>query len=240
MTDQTELRFPLLADEPHWNEFVAEFGGELVAPLIKRAGVQNADYLFREQRVIAELKILQTEFFDPLLIRIGQAAAKLIQDPTDEAFDLFERFLVSTLEAPLKRIIKKANRQIKETKGVLGLPNHRGIILCINDGFVGIPPSIVSEIIFGMLKGSSYTNTRCIVYLTNHLVKFADDDEPALLWWTQYNGRPPEDLMMFVDKLGEEWSLFLANRASSGARPIWRTAKDFRGATVVNGIARGR
>jgi len=137
MTDQTELRFPLLADEPHWNEFVVEFGGELVAPLIKRAGVKNADYLFREQRIIAELKILQTEFFDPLLIRIGQAAAKLIQDPTDEAFDLFERFLFPTLEAPLKRIIKNANRQIKETKAVLGLPNHRGIILCTTMDLLG-------------------------------------------------------------------------------------------------------
>jgi hypothetical protein len=107
MTDQTDLCFPLLADEPHWNEFVAEFGGELVAPLIKRTGVQNADYLLREQQVIAELKILQTEFSDPLLIRIGQAAAKLIRDPTDEALDLFERFVFLTLEAPLKRIIKK-------------------------------------------------------------------------------------------------------------------------------------
>jgi hypothetical protein len=76
-------------------------------PAHQTDGVQNADCLLREQQVIAELKILQTEFFDPLLIRVGQAAAKLIRDPTDEALDLFERFVFLTLEAPLKRIIKK-------------------------------------------------------------------------------------------------------------------------------------
>jgi hypothetical protein len=121
---------------------------------------------------------------------------------------------------------------IKETKAELGLPNHHGIILCVNEGFVGIPPHIVSEVIFKALKTGNYTNTHCIVYLTNHLVKF-EDGEPSLLWWTKYNGQPSDDLIMFVDRLGEEWSLFLANRAGSGARPIWRTAKDLRGATVV-------
>lgn len=81
MTGSGASRFPLLADESHWNAFVVEFGGELIAPLIRQSGVKNADYLFRKQKVIAELKILQTEFFDPLLVKIGKAAATLTENP---------------------------------------------------------------------------------------------------------------------------------------------------------------
>lgn len=41
-----------IADEAHFNEFVVEVQGELITPLIRREGVKNADYLFREAQVV--------------------------------------------------------------------------------------------------------------------------------------------------------------------------------------------
>jgi hypothetical protein len=197
-----------VADEPNWMRFVQGPGeGELVAPLITRQGVRNADFLFRRGKVVAELKILQTEFtrsgnnFD----RIGAIAAKHGVKSLFEPSPEFQREVFDVLCRPLQRIVTSANRQIRETKAELGLEDFYGMLLCVNDGFKGMPPGYVYRIISHILAGTSYSQIDCFVYLTNHYVEIPGNPYASLLWTPSYAPGQTEELVNFVNDLGRRW-----------------------------------
>lgn len=233
---ETVLRH--IADEAHWNEFVLECGGELIAPLISRQGVQNADYMFREQLFVVELKELRTEFFDPLMVRIGQAAKELNEGPmeedlpTEEAFQKFERKQFSILEAPLQRILKKANRQIRESKAELGLHDYRGLVVCINDDFIGFPPFLVTDLLHRILARERFSSIQGLVYLTNHAVRLPGQEDPAFLWWPYVGGDKPKEVETFADWLGDRWADYAADRLGAVLAPS-SSVSSLRGAKVI-------
>lgn len=199
-----------VADEPHWNVFVPLAGGELVAPLIKRQGVANADYLFRGSKVIAELKVLATEFSHSkeMLAKVDNLIEKYPNvDPDDEREPL-RRELLNELRKPLQRIINKANRQIKNTKAELKLPDYRGVLICVNDGFRRVPPGFVQGLIGDILAGTSYTSTTAVIYQTNHYVEIVESPYAALLWAPMYSDRAGDDLVEFINDLGRKWRAF--------------------------------
>src|SRR5260370_11801091 len=123
MADVDNSKMKGVTEEPHWTEFVLTAGGEIVAPIIKREGVKNADYMFPAARVIAELKVLETEFAHTkqMLDRVDVLASKYPSVSPDDPTKPLRSELLRLLRKPLQRIINAANRQIKETKRELGL-----------------------------------------------------------------------------------------------------------------------
>ena len=75
---------------------------------------------------------------------LAKVDALLARYPDGLADPRLQRELFSILRAPLKRILKTANRQIRETKQHLGLVGWRGLIVLVNDGFKGAPPDLGS------------------------------------------------------------------------------------------------
>lgn len=222
-----------ISDEQHWQEFVVRFGGELVAPLITRPGVKNADFLFREQRIIAELKILETEFLENENVA-AKVARAFEASEMDDAYPL-ERELDRIFKAPLQRIINKANRQIKETKLELGLTGWRGLLILVNDGFRGLPPGLVMGLCANILNGKNYSSCNGFIYQTNHCVELPDDPYAVFLWAPLYHSKADEDLPDFVNDLGRAWRRYAeevdgpydCNRETEYA--------DMRNASVVTG-----
>jgi hypothetical protein len=204
-----------IADEAHFNEFVVEVQAELIAPLIERQGVKNADYLFRAAKVIGEHKILETDFAQSpnMLARVDMIFAKYTGDDlTDRKHPLF-RDLFGLLRIPLKRIIEKANQQIKETKLELGLKDHRGLIFLVNDDFRSAPPRLVRDLIRSILREKErYRSVDGVVYITNHYVEISESPMASLIWSPIYKGHPSGRLIDFVDWLGGRWSAFLEAR----------------------------
>lgn len=243
MDDEDYSRRKGVADEPHWQEFVQGLGGgELVAPLIKRQGVKNADFLFRQARVVAELKVLETEFLDTEGIRqkVVDAFSRYAgKDQEDKGLRLRYE-LIRILKAPLQRIVNKANRQIKETKQELGLVGWRGIIIIVNDGFRGLPPGLVMDLIASILDGKSYSSTDGFIYQTNHYVELADNPYAVLLWAPRYDPKADDDLVDFVNDLGRNWRKF--SEAKDGPYDYSGEHKtlDLEGASVVTGPRRQR
>lgn len=199
-----------VADEPHWNEFVPLACGELIAPLIKRQGVENADYLFRGAKVIAELKVLETEFAHSkeMLAKVDKLFEKYPGIDADDARQPLRRELLLELKKPLQRIINKADRQIKTTKAELDLPDYRSVLICVNDGFRGVPPSLVMGLIGHILSGTSYTSTAAVIYQTNHHVEIVESPYAVLLWAPMYSDRAGADLVEFINDLGRRWRAF--------------------------------
>ncbi len=204
-----------IADETNFNEFVVAVGGELIAPLITRQGVKNADYLFRKAQIVAEHKILETDFAQTpeTLARVDAVFAKYTDEDIKDLSHPVFRDLFGVLRVPLKRIIEKANKQIKEAKLELELKDHRGIIFLVNDSFRSAPPALVREIVSSILREKErYRSVDGVVYLTNHYVEVAESPLASLLWSPIYKNRPSNHLFEFIDKLGGQWSQFMEER----------------------------
>lgn len=243
MDDEDYSRRKGVADEPNWQEFVLGLGGgELVAPLIVRQGVKNADFLFRQTRIVAELKVLETEFLNTENIRqkVVDAFNRYAgADPEDQDSPL-QRELLSILRAPLQRIVNKANRQIKETKQELGLVGWRGIIIIVNDGFRGLPPGFVMGLIASILASKSYSSTDAFIYQTNHYVELADNPYAVLLWAPLYDPKADDDLVDFVNDLGRNWRKFSEAKDGPYNYSGEQETVDLASASVVTGLRRQR
>jgi len=119
----------------------------------------------------------------------------------------------SLLRVPVKRIIEKANKQIKGAKLELNLKNHRGLVFLVTDSFRSAPPVVVRDLVSSILREKDrYRSVDAVVYLTNHYIEVSEVPFAALLWTRIYNCYPSDYLVEFVDWLGSRWSAFLEER----------------------------
>jgi hypothetical protein len=231
-----------VADEPHWNEFVLMAGGELVAPHIKRQGIKNADYMFPTARVIAELKIIETEFAHTkeTLEKVDALAARYPDVSPDDPTKPLRDELIQLLRKPLQRIINKANRQIKETKNELGLRTWKGVTIFVNDGFRGVPPLLSRGLLGDILARTSYTSTNAVIYQTNHFIEMPSSPYALLLWAPMYSKRAGDDLVTFVNDLGRKWRAYAESIAGPYDFSGEHETLDLSRASVVSGVYRNR
>lgn len=245
MTDIDWSKRRGVADEARWNLFVPTVGGELIAPKINRVGAKKADYMFPDAKVIIEHKILLTEFAHKknVLDKVDALVAKYPDvDPEDPAKPLHQD-LLRLLVNPLQQIVNSANRQIKETKIELGLTDWKGILLCVNDGFRGVPPGFVLRILSHILSKTFYSNTNALIYVTNHFVEVPDSPYAALYWHPLYSAEAAEPgsvLPEFVNDLGRKWREFSAANGGPADYSEERDHVDVSQMSVITGLKRQR
>lgn len=131
--------------EAVFNEFVTDFGGEM---LTEPSDTKIADYVFRKQNIVAELKCLmedQTSAMNKKVTRVVQEWLKKHKKLPPGGYDgesleiakapkeIADRWL-EILKAPIENSIRDANRQIRETKRRLNLPEAKGLLLIFNQG----------------------------------------------------------------------------------------------------------
>ena len=208
--------------EPLLQRFVRSLGGLVVQDEIPEPrNFQNADFAFLDQGVIAELKEIKTEFSSTAAFRDGFKTLmhRLFEEQPEWRPALFggdstipgwfHPELVRLCRPPLSRILKKANRQLRETKIHFGVTSETGMLLLVNDGFTSINPEFVRAQVSELLL-NSYASISCCVYMTvNRYIEFPGDPEPKLLWVAAYSETAPDSLVAFVDDLGRKWFDFL-------------------------------
>jgi hypothetical protein len=130
--------------EALFRSFVKEFGGEI---LPEPCDTKIADYLFRSQNIVAELKCLVVDQTAEMNNKVTRAVKDLAQQneallslcdgkPLEiakapkEISDPWLKILI----APIENVIRDANRQIRSTKERLSLPFARGLLLVFNQG----------------------------------------------------------------------------------------------------------
>jgi hypothetical protein len=195
------------ADEKHWRDFVESVGGELIDTLITTPGVEQADFLFRKENVVIELKVLETEFMsgETMQKRIGRAFSSHPGSDPGDPHQPLRRELLTIFGAPLQRIVKKANRQIRSTVQELGLSGAQGLVVCVNNNFRAPPPMLVMGLLCDALGGAHYNSIHGLIYQTNHYVELPTSPYAHLLWVPAYSERANEALVSFVDNLGRKW-----------------------------------
>src|SRR5882757_5154499 len=130
--------------EVAFHDFIAEFGGEV---LPEPTDTKIADYFFRKQNIVAELKCLmidQTEAMNSKLTPVVLAWIKEHGQPPPgydgeylkigEAPKEISDVWLDILKTPLEGVVKDANRQIRDTKERLNTPDAKGLLLVFNQG----------------------------------------------------------------------------------------------------------
>ena len=206
--------------EKTFDEFVFSRGGQRVADLLPpNTEIKNADYLFAADDIVAELKEITTEFhltekhreklFE--IYRDMERENKISWDDVEaERFPAEFRTRQLRLFRPqIQRILKKANRQIRETKAFLKRKDALGLLFIVNDGFTAISPYLIKALIAESLV-HSYKCIDAFVYLTvNTYVDIPSSEYASLLWTASYKSEAPDSLVTFVDDLGRAWREFL-------------------------------
>ena len=229
-----------VAEEKHFDICVVRVGGERVDNLIARSGVKKADYLFRDAGVVAELKVLETEFAQTPEAekKLADIEARCVKLSDGDASRLRFKGAFEILRAPLQRIIKKANTQIRETKQELGLTGFEGILLLVNDNFKGIPPAIVVAVISDILAGTNFRSIRAFVYITNHYIEHPDSPDALLLWYPLYSPLASDGLQQFINEFGRAWFDYTEEQLGPFTSRSEHDKLDLVPASVVTGIYR--
>jgi len=132
---------------------VSEFVGE-------SPGFENADYIRDCDRLVVELKILDKDYFPQ--VGIIDRFCAIVPAPVNVNPDGTGIYTVSmpktnregrgdTFEEPMRRVLKKANRQLKETNRVLFDTEGRGFVVIVMNGFRSLAPTVVARMVSELL-----------------------------------------------------------------------------------------
>ena len=207
--------------EEMFDRFIKQNSGQKISELVGgNPSFQNADYLFKDNKIIAELKTLQTDFAKAetfqnkrhdlirKYISEGKMEFRNLLNPSELPKDYLND-VIRIFRPALSRIIKKANVQIRETKEKLKFPDSSGLLILVNDDFISLEPQFIISLISDILI-QSYSSVDGFVYLTlNHYVELPHNDLDNLIWIPGYSDKAHLSLSDFVDKLGNQWQKFL-------------------------------
>ena len=225
-----------------FDSVVFQCGGHLVSQLHpycerRRRGSppQDADYFFPSHQVLAELKRLKEDTFapidDPRIQAMSASWVKkgLIHPPRPNRWrwnvrelpPLCQREAINFFEDPVRRVVNKANGQIKDSKILLGLPDStKGLFLVASDGNTVCDPESVVTLLARTFKRPFYSSVHSLIYF-NYSV-FADS--PALgadvLFWIPCAIRDGGVSPSLLASLERRWSDLLAVRFSRSFRRL--------------------
>lgn len=218
-----------IAVESAFNEYVKLFGGELVSELIpKSPDFDNADYLFLNRSIVAELKCLEKDLFKDeayqrkfisLYVKwmkdgiVPKKIPKQIQ--TKDLPIKCQLEVVNLMKRPIERTIKKANNQIKETKEHFQVPNAKGLLLLVNDGNYSLESDTVMNLVTRITK-SQYSSINNIIYFTvNMPAHHPNINRDLQVWLDARHSREEELPKDFRESLRDGWIKYLENRCKN-------------------------
>jgi len=210
--------------EALFDEFVRTQNGVLLREQLKPdPGFENADYLFPDARVLAELKCLQVDHLahGGMLRRFHKALSRSTVDGREvdlpgqyeiEYSLKLEADLRGVWQEPLRRMLKKANRQLRETARHLGLHEHSHVVLVNNDGLLSLSPGETVDVLVSIL-GREFSSTDAFVYFTTNIwARDAASGEPLQVWAPNCSHRAGDRLQSFLEALGEAWFDFFGKK----------------------------
>ncbi len=193
---------------------------------------KNADYVFQSDYVIAELKSLQREIFtwecvQKLNVLLQSWSARhlirgvygRVQVSFRQLPVLCQQELFQLLAAPLQNhVIAAANRQIRETKDTLGMPDAKGVLILANDG-ADLDPYNLIAFVTGILKkrhpdGSlQYSSIDGASFFSlTKLVSAPASPTPMFFWFNGLRDQANKDLGDFLDRLEASLYKYLSQR----------------------------
>jgi hypothetical protein len=220
---------PHIDVEESFNEFVVDFGGEVISDLLSKSpSFKNADYFFQTRSIVAELKCLEKDTFQDRTyrrkmgilydkwVRQGFIPDSLFRPTKIETKDYpleCQRDVHNLLKRPIETRIKEANRQIKQTKEYFNLPHAKGLLLLVNDGNYSFESDALLYTVGRSLK-NQFTSINSLVYFTVNMPATKPDIDRDVLVWVDARARETEEELPreFLDELCNGWISFLKRK----------------------------
>jgi hypothetical protein len=118
-------------------------------------------------------------------------------------YDLYSR--------PVEGQLKKANRQIRETKQHFGMKSTKGLLLIANDGNLALPPLALMHILFKAINSKFHSINTFVFFTVNLFSRVSETRKPTLLWFGGSRGNSDDVPEQFTKILGETWAAYLEN-----------------------------
>lgn len=211
--------------ESAFADFVRKYGGEVIEDLVDASpDFKNADYLFRLNGVVAELKRLVKDKSEDEKIK-GKIQKKfdgwmndgiirpiygrvIVQSNTLP--EKCQRELIDIYKPSIQRRIIKANKQIKTTLDRFGIQNGKGLVIIVNDGNYALEADAALYLISRIL-GESFRQINSIVYCTvNMFAQTPMTSKPTLFWANASRASVPSVETEFLMSLFNGWSAYLS------------------------------
>lgn len=178
----------------------------------------NADYINLAKKTLIELKILEKDFFkDGGIIHSLQTIVAVPKNISDDGEGFYEvnfptenrEGKVDTLEEPLRRILKKANKQLKETKNnLLGGNGHGFVMLALNMPST-IDPSFIRALVHRILT-KEFTSISGVILCTPKVGMIVDGKFLPVCLHTHDSGIP-ESVYEEMISIVNGWADFIDN-----------------------------
>jgi hypothetical protein len=214
--------------QPIIDPFITSCGGELVTDLLERNAdprPQNADYLFRDAGVIAELKALEDDSFgEPFRKKMGDLTGSwhrrgLLRVFGTRRIELDQLPLpcqeeaLSLIGKPLENnVLKKANQQLRATKELLKMPEAKGLLMVVGDGNEDLPPSDVLFFLARLLQKKhpdgtpQFSSVHSLVYFNPRMpALLPSTGRPALIWANMLRQAEDHEMVAFLNTLGDSF-----------------------------------
>ncbi len=211
----------MFASEELFDECVRMAGGVRVKEIVGASpSFDNADYLFKSDKVVGEHKSLQKDFLTNRATeenmhelynnwfqegKVGPAYGRVIirtdQLPSDCAWEL-----ISLFKKPLRRRLAKANKQIALIKERLGYSEALGVLFLSNDGNFTLDPAMTAHLLHHSLN-SDFSHIDHVILLSANLTIALP--ESLIAHFPFFSVRltnrrmPPEE---FLNRLGTCWN----------------------------------
>jgi hypothetical protein len=230
--------------EPLFRDFVKDFGGDI---LPESNNSQTADYFFRSQNIVGELKCLMKDQTGT----VNSKVAELVRDwakknrklpPGHMEGNQFVYKLknqppeirapwMELLRKPIDDLIGSANAQIRDTKKALDLPNSKGLVFIFNNGnHLHDKPEDYSRLIGTIVSKRTpegalrYTEIQGAVYFSYLTVK--TQEEGSSFWLPiQIKDKLSDDasdIERFQLELRNAWYAYLERRFGVPVRQTFR------------------
>jgi len=222
-----KLKRQLVDIESAFDEFVEEFGGEVILKHLPANPPENADYLFRNEMVIAELKCLQKDtigsddFQERLLDLYRQwernglitlAELLAIQRREKCLSEKCRHDLGELIKGPIEGVIKKANKQIKSSKQYFGLPEAKGLLLLASDGNYSIDPEGAAWVLQRILFDGFSAINEVVYFTVNMDVHFEGSEPYGPIWMHSYRMGKARISDVFQRRLMAGWVEFYGRK----------------------------
>lgn len=216
---------------------VKRLGGEVLEETLpKDRDFKNADFLFRSDGIIAELKRLDVDHSadEKFSEKLSAVYRQLVADghetmpPSTSKVTITKpesaRAFLSVYQQRLQKLVKDANIQIKQTAARLGVAKPRGILLLANDNDHAFEFEIILCVLCRLITADRFRSINVVLYFTPNALANVPGYHPAAAMWAPLiaPGRQPiED--SFHDKMFAAW----ANRiATLTGEPVFACKVD--------------
>lgn len=207
---------------------IGAVGGQRVAEVLglKNAS-ENADFMFREEAVIAELKVLSEDqiakepFAEKMSALYHKYVARGEVPPpppgkswfnTESVPESLRREIADLYAVPVYRRIRKANSQTGETAAQLG-GEWKGLLIIANDNNTAMNPYGLRWTLGECFRNEDLPFIDHVVAFTANLpTRTPVTQEPALFWYSARTGSGKKDLRAFAEQLRDAWMAHMASK----------------------------